>query len=134
MGDDIEQIRKKMAEQLVSGAGKNTAAAGKPQTLNDSSFSDFISGPGLSVVDFWAVWCAPCRFVSPIIEELSREYSGRVRFGKLNVDENQVTSGRYGIRSIPTIMLFRNGKPVDSIIGALPRNQIESRIVQNMQQ
>ncbi len=133
MEDDIEQIRKKMAEKLASAASQSADTPGEPQKLTDSTFGNFIAGPELTVVDFWAVWCAPCRFVSPIIEELAKEYAGRVKFGKLNVDENQITAGRYGIRSIPTIMLFKNGSPVDSIIGALPRNQIEGKIVQHMQ-
>lgn len=132
MEDDIEQIRKKMMENL-SASGSASQNESKPVTLTDSSFDSFISGPDLKIVDFWAVWCAPCRFVSPIIEELSRSYSGKVKFGKLNVDENQMTSAKYGIRSIPTIMLFRNGKPVDYLIGNQPKNYIEQKIVQNLQ-
>lgn len=132
MEDNIEEIRKKMAQDLMSGGRKQDAAVSHPQTVTDSTFLSFISSPNLTVIDFWAVWCAPCRFVSPIIEELAKQYAGRVNFGKLNVDENQMTSARFGIRSIPTIMLFKNGKPVDAVIGAVPKNQIESKILQHI--
>ncbi len=132
MEDNIEEIRKKMAEQIMTSKAPKPEANAQPQTLTDGTFQSFVSSPALTVVDFWAVWCAPCRFVSPIIEELSKKYAGKVQFGKLNVDENQMTSSRFGIRSIPTIMLFKNGRPVDVVIGAVPKNQIESKILQHM--
>ncbi len=133
MDDELEAIRRRMAEKLLSSSRKETQEAPTaPVVLTDQSFPSFISDQRLSVIDFWAEWCAPCRFVSPIIEQLAKQYAGRVLFGKLDVDRNQVTAARYGIRSIPTIMFFRAGKPVDAIIGALPKNQIESRIVRLM--
>lgn len=132
MEDDIEHIRRKMVEEFTASAANTSDASGQPFTLTDSNFNEFISGPDLKIVDFWAVWCAPCRFVSPLVEEMAKEYAGRVKVGKLNVDENQMTSARYGIRSIPTIMFFKNGKPVDSIVGVPPRNHLEGKIVQNL--
>lgn len=131
MEDDVEQIRRKMLQEMTASAGNQQAAG--PVVLTDSSFNEFISGPELKIVDFWAVWCAPCRLVAPLMDSMAAEYAGRVKFGKLNVDENKATSARYAIRSIPTIMFFRNGKPVDSIIGVPPRNHLEGKIIQNMQ-
>jgi thioredoxin 1 len=77
------------------------------------------------VVDFWAEWCGPCRAVSPILEELEREHGHRVRFAKLDIDENYVTASRYGVLSIPTVILFEDGKPQEMVIGARPRSHYE---------
>ncbi len=77
------------------------------------------------LVDFWAPWCAPCRMVGPIIEELSSSYAGRVKVGKLNTDDNPTIGSRYGIMSIPTILLFKNGEIVDRIVGAVPKKEFE---------
>jgi len=84
------------------------------------------------VVDFWAEWCAPCRFVSPVLDELAKEYAGKMVLGKLNVDLNPQVSARFMIRSIPTIMFFKDGKPVDTVIGALPKPMIETKIKKNL--
>ena len=77
------------------------------------------------VVDFWATWCAPCRAIEPVIEKLAAEYEGRVKFCKVNVDENRKVTIEYGIRSIPTLLFFKDGKVVDSIIGAVPASEIK---------
>ncbi len=123
--DDTSEIRKKRVVELISKAQNGD----KPVVeLSDSNFDAAISSDQLTLVDFWAPWCAPCRFVSPIIEELGSQYSGSMKFGKLNVDENQITSSRYRITSIPTIMFFRKGKQVDYVIGALPKNVLEGKI------
>jgi len=81
-----------------------------------------------TVVDFYADWCGPCRMVSPVIESLSQEYAGRVNFAKVNTDENQGLSARYGIMSIPTVMIFKNGKVIDKIVGAAPASAYRQRI------
>jgi thioredoxin 1 len=78
------------------------------------------------LVDFWATWCAPCKAIAPIVDELAESYTGRVKIGKVNVDENQSTPGQYGVRGIPTLILFKNGKVVDQLVGAVPRNQLEA--------
>lgn len=101
---------------------------GKPITLSDATFSSEISKYPVMVVDFWAAWCGPCRMVAPIIEQLAKEYSGRVAFGKLNVDENPLTSNEFQVQSIPTLLIFRDGEPLDGIIGAVPKHQIESKL------
>ena len=100
----------------------------KPIILSDATFSSEISKYPLMVVDFWAAWCGPCRMVAPIVEQLAKEYSGRVAFGKMNVDENPLTSGEFQIQSIPTLLIFRDGQPVDGVIGAAPKYQIESKL------
>jgi thioredoxin 1 len=82
------------------------------------------------LLDFWAPWCGPCRAIGPVIEELSKEYEGKISTGKMNVDENQVTPGKFGIRAIPTIILFKNGEVVDQITGAVSKNNISAIIDQ----
>ena len=89
------------------------------KTFTDATFQqDVLQSKTPVVVDFWAPWCTPCRIVGPIIEELAKEYQGKMVVGKLNVDDNQNTAGQYNVMSIPTVMIFKDGKPVKSIIGA----------------
>ena len=80
------------------------------------------------VVDFWAPWCGPCRMVAPVVEELSEEYSGKVKFLKLNTDDNMNTAATYGIRSIPTLLMFKGGQPIDQIIGFRPKGDLKKVI------
>ncbi len=129
---EIQRIKeKKLVEMMQKARAQLETSAkndGKPILLSDASFSSEISKYPLVVVDFWAAWCGPCRMVTPIIEQLAKEYAGRVVFGKLNVDENPLTSGEFEVQSIPTLLIFRNGEAVDGIVGAVPKYQIESKI------
>lgn len=89
---------------------------------------EVLKSNGLVVVDFWAAWCGPCRMVAPTIEELAKEYAGRVKIGKLNTDENADIASKYKIMGIPTIMFFKDGEKVDQIVGAVPKQQIKAKI------
>lgn len=100
--------------------------------ITDQNFQEVIGGAGLSMVDFWAVWCGPCRIVAPFVEQLADEYAGQVTVGKLDVDSNQRTATQYNVRSIPTILFFKEGKVVDQVIGAVPRAALESKIKQHL--
>ncbi len=97
--------------------------------LSDASFeAEILQSSTPVLVDFWAPWCGPCRVVGPIVEELAQQYQGRIKVAKMNVDNNPVTPGKYGIRGIPTLILFKNGEAVDQIVGAVPKGQIEAML------
>jgi thioredoxin 1 len=132
--EELEAIKqKKLAELQKEAVTKASISALKePIVLTDSNFATEIREYPLMIVDFWAPWCGPCRIVSPIIEQLAREYSGRVAFGKVNVDENQRIAGSFGIQSIPTLMIFKGGRAVDVMIGAMPKAQIEMKLKQHL--
>ena len=97
--------------------------------VTDDSFTNEVLNSELPVlVDFWAEWCGPCKMVSPIVEELSNEYNGKVKVAKLDVDSNPQTATNYGIRGIPTLLMFKDGSAVDQIVGAVPKTQIAERL------
>jgi thioredoxin 2 len=98
-------------------------------TVTDATFAAEVERSPLPVlVDAWAPWCAPCRSIAPVIEELAAELAGRVRFAKLNVDENPATASRFGVQSIPTLLVMQDGREVDRMIGALPKPEIARRL------
>lgn len=93
--------------------------------VSDSSFDqDVLKSDTPVLVDYWAEWCGPCRMIAPVLEEVSRDYAGRVQVAKLNVDENQSVAQRFGVRGIPTLMLFRNGAVIGTSVGALSKSQL----------
>jgi len=101
----------------------------KPLHFTDDNFeTEVINSTEPVLIDFWAVWCGPCRMIAPIVEELAAEYEGKIKIGKLDVDENQQTSIKYGVRSIPTLLIFKSGKVVDTIIGAVAKNIIVQKL------
>ena len=98
-------------------------------TLTEENFQKEVLESNIPVlVDFWAEWCAPCLMIAPTIEEIAQEYSRRLKVGKLNVDENQNLAAKYGIRSIPTLLIFKEGKVIEQIIGALQKKALKSKI------
>lgn len=98
-------------------------------TFTDQNFQDdVLKSDTPVVVDFWAPWCGPCRIVSPIIEELAKDYSGKVKVGKINVDENPNVAGEYGVMSIPTVMVFKGGQPVKAMVGAQGKDSYKRTI------
>lgn len=97
--------------------------------VSDSNFETVIlKSDKPALVDFWASWCAPCRAITPMLEEMAETLGEKVRFAKMNVDENPATPGKYGVRGIPTLILFKNGAVVDQVVGAVPKNQIQELI------
>lgn len=100
----------------------------EPLVLDDSTFSQTINKFPLTLVDFWAPWCGPCRMMSPIIDEIGKDYLGKLVVGKINVDENPLVAGQFGISSIPTLLLFKRGQAVNKIIGSVSKNKINEMI------
>jgi len=139
MGEDeeLERIRQKKLKELMKQSSKRTRgtsrnngkpASNKPVKVTDATFTETIRNHSLVVVDCWAPWCGPCHMVAPIVEGMARDYAGRILFGKLNVEENRSVAMQYQIMSIPTLLVFKNGKLVDQIIGAMPRQMLEPKI------
>lgn len=109
------------------------AENGKTIEITDGNFANVIEGSkGLAIIDFWAAWCGPCRMVAPIVEQLASEYAGRLQVGKLDVDNNQQVATRFNIRSIPSILFFKDGKHVDTVVGAVPRAMLERKIQEHL--
>jgi thioredoxin 1 len=106
--------------------------AGNLTAVTDADFEQEIEQhAGVAVVDFWATWCGPCRMIAPLLEQLSVEYAGKVKVAKLDVDTNQKTSMRFNVRSIPTLLFFKDGKVVDQVIGAVPKSALEAKFKQH---
>lgn len=102
------------------------------QQIGDADFDNVLNGGKPVFVDFWAPWCGPCRIVGPIVEELAPGYDGKAVIAKVNVDDNPMVAQRYGVTSIPTLMMFKNGKLVDRIVGAQPKGALQSFIDRNL--
>jgi thioredoxin 1 len=129
--NELHRIKlKKMREMMkrIAGQEKRKVLFNKPVEVTDKTFDETIRNNQLVVVDCWAPWCGPCQMVAPIIEELAKQYAGKVLFGKLNVDKNPLIAMRYGIMGIPTLLFFKNGELVDRIVGAIPKQMLEQKI------
>ncbi|WP_456329898.1 thioredoxin [Archaeoglobus sp.] len=133
--DELELIRQKKIREMMqkmSGEEKPKKVVSSPVNLNSSNFDETLKSNENVVVDFWAEWCMPCRMIAPVVEELAKEYAGKVVFGKLNTDENPTIAARYGISAIPTMIFFKKGKPVDQIVGALPKSELKRWVERNI--
>src|ERR1051325_3660046 len=142
--DELRNIMERKMDNLVkrnivtnSSAGsskgnKNRVVMATPITLTDTNFRDAVNKYPLLVVDFWGPWCGPCRMMSPVIEQLATEFAGRVVFGKLNIDNNPITANTFGIQSIPTISIFKNGRNIDGVVGVTSKSQMQSKILSHV--
>jgi thioredoxin 1 len=132
MNDELEAIKRNKLEEMkkryLYGDNKMENMPNTPLTITDANFSENIDKYDTIVVDCWAPWCGPCRMIDPIIEELASELQGKIVFGKLNVDENQTTAMNYRIMSIPSLLVFKKGKHIDTIVGAIPKQQLQSKL------
>jgi len=125
-------LARKKNELIAKTQQKSNSNIAFPIMLTDSNFNQTVEKYPLIVVDFWAPWCGPCRMVSPILEQLASELAGKVVFGKLNVDENPRIASTFGIRSIPTISIFKNGRAIDGFVGAASKSQMQSKIMAHL--
>jgi thioredoxin 1 len=131
--DELEEIKRKKLEELkniYAYGGKNMEGTfpDTPLKITDTDIEDYIKKYEMIIIDCWAPWCGPCRMVGPIIDQLAKELQGKIVFGKLNVDENPLTSTKHQIMSIPTLLIFKNGTLVDKLVGALPKDQLKQKI------
>ena len=130
--DELEEIRKKKMEKIMSEQNKPSMPKveypSKPVIVTDSTLDAALNQYPLLIVDCWAEWCGPCRMIGPIIEDLAKEMSGKAVFGKLNVDENMQTSNKYRISAIPTLLVFKDGKLLDKLVGAYPKATLAGKI------
>jgi thioredoxin 1 len=132
--EELERIMQRKMNEFSLRTNRNSdnennqSSISTPITLTDQNFNEMVGRHNLLIVDFWAPWCGPCRMVSPVITELSQELAGKAVFGKLNVDENPMIASTFGIQSIPTIAIFKNGKAVDGIVGAASKSHILSKL------
>jgi len=125
--DELEEIRMRKLEELKRGIG--IEEKNKPLKATDANIDEMLEKNRLLLVDFWAEWCGPCRMIAPVIEGIAKEYAGRLAVAKLNVDENPQTAMRFQTMSIPTVILFKEGKLAERIVGAAPRGMIEARLL-----
>jgi thioredoxin 1 len=132
--EELERIRRKKLKELSNDASdrRTREKLAKPIEVNDYTLKDTITKNSLVVIDCWAAWCAPCRMIAPVIDEMAQNYAGKILFGKLNVDENRKTTMQYQIMSIPTLLVFKNGLMVDRIVGVMPREILESKLIPHL--
>jgi len=131
--EELTRIKEKKLRELMKKQEKKQEMSTKPIPVTDSNFNELVDKNSLALIDCWAPWCGPCVVISPIVEELAKEYAGKVLFGKLNVDENPRTAERFRIFGIPTLLIIRNGKEVDRIVGLVPKDHIKARLKKHLE-
>ncbi len=127
--DELEEIKRKKMEQMMNASAKPfVELPDKPVVVTDATIDAAASQYPIFILDCWAEWCGPCRTIGPIIEQLASEMKGKVVFGKLNIDENMQTANKYRISAIPTLMIFKDGKLIDKLVGAYPKPALAAKI------
>ncbi len=127
---EAEKIKKKMVEDIMSKKEENYP--GEPMKVNDDDFQETIEKYPLVLVDFWADWCGPCKMMEPILEDLAEEYQGEIVIAKMNVDNNQEVPSQFGVSSIPTMVLFKDGERADRMVGALQKDQLKQKFEEHL--
>jgi thioredoxin 1 len=130
--DELDEIRKKKMEKIMNEKNESAIPSlqypDKPVVITDAIVDSAVGQYPIFILDCWAEWCGPCRTIGPIIEELAKEMRGKAVFGKLNVDENMQTANKYRISAIPTLLIFKNGKLIDKLLGAYPKATLAAKI------
>lgn len=129
--DELERIKSQMMRKIMSPIPPSISVWGQGRVveLSDVNFSKIMTEANVPVlVDFWAEWCGPCKMMAPVVAQLAGVYQGKVGFAKLNTDQNPLTTRKYGVMSIPNFIMFRNGKPVDQVVGAVGKQGLETLI------
>jgi thioredoxin 1 len=134
--EELERIKQKKLRELLQASdtfsNPSQSFHNTPIIVTDVTFQQTIQQHALVVVDCWAIWCAPCRMIAPVIESLAQDYVGKIVFAKLDVDQNPQVSHQYQIQSIPTLLIFKHGRLIDRLVGALPRQLLEPRIIRHL--
>jgi thioredoxin 1 len=129
--NELKRIREKKLAELKE---KRQEMSDKPVHVTDANFKEMTQKHSLALIDFWASWCGPCQALAPTIEEINKEYAGKVFIGKLDVDENPRTAECFQVFSIPTVLIMKNGEEVDRIVGCVPKKHIESALKKHLGQ
>ncbi len=130
--DELKRIRERKMTELMGVAERKQEMSPEPVHVTDASFDEIVSKHQLALIDFWAAWCGPCRALEPRIEDLAKDYAGKVFVGKLNVDENPRMAERFQVYSIPTVLLMKDGKEVDRIVGCVPKDYIVTALKKHL--
>ena len=131
--EELKHIKQKKLEELMRLKEKKPLTKPEPVHVTDSNFSEIMNKNALALIDCWASWCAPCVYIAPIVEELAKDYAGKVFVGKLNVDENPRTANQFQVMGIPTLLIMKSGREVDRIVGVTPKSHIEARLKKHME-
>ena len=126
MDDDLQRLREERLKELEA---RILGGRGGVTEITDGTFQEILKKHPFLVIDLWAEWCGPCRMVAPVIEDLAHDFSGRVAFGKCDVDQNRVIAAQFSITAIPTLLFFAHGALVDRAVGALPKEAIRARVM-----
>ena len=129
---ELDRIRVDKMKELTAKMKKENQTGNVPIVIDDEHFDETVKKHPLMLIDCWADWCGPCRMIAPTVDELAKNYAGRVTVGKLNVDDNPQTAERFCVMSIPTLLIMKNGTEVDRIIGAVPKQIIEERLKKHL--